>query len=69
MLTSNYGLEMKFCRLGEDVAIKDGCRIEVYASWWLSYVLGGVVSALCAFYLLGCVLAIVTWPFKRKPAA
>ena len=28
------------------------------SSRWLSYVLGGTVSALCAFYLAGCVLAL-----------
>ena len=28
----NYGLETKFCRLGEAVAIDGGCRIEGYAS-------------------------------------
>jgi HK97 family phage prohead protease len=32
MITSNYGLEVKFCRLGEDIAVTDGCRIEGYAS-------------------------------------
>ncbi|WP_108853334.1 HK97 family phage prohead protease [Albidovulum aquaemixtae] len=31
-MTSDYGLEMKFCRLGEDIAVTDGCRIEGYAS-------------------------------------
>lgn len=28
----NYGLEMKFCRLGEAVAVEGGARIEGYAS-------------------------------------
>lgn len=42
--------------------------VEVYASWSLSYLLGGAVSALCAFYLLGVFLAVVTYPFKRKAA-
>lgn len=32
MMTSDYGLEMKFCRLGEEIAVTDGCRIEGYAS-------------------------------------
>ncbi len=32
MMTSDYGLETKFCRLGEDIAVTDGCRIEGYAS-------------------------------------
>lgn len=31
-MTSDYGLETKFCRLGEDIAVTDGCRIEGYAS-------------------------------------
>ncbi|OYX44439.1 MAG: peptidase U35 [Rhodobacterales bacterium 32-67-9] len=31
-MTSDYGLEIKFCRLGEDIAVTDGCRIEGYAS-------------------------------------
>lgn len=43
--------------------------VEVYASWWLSYVLGGVVTALCALYVVGAVLAVVTWPFKRRRPA
>ena len=34
MITSDYGLEMKFFRLGEDVAITEGCRIEGYASFF-----------------------------------
>ena len=32
MRTVDYGLETKFCRLGEDVSLKEGCRIEGYAS-------------------------------------
>lgn len=40
--------------------------IQVHASWWLSYVLGGVMTALCALYVLGVALAVVTFPFKRK---
>ncbi len=28
----NYGLEMKFCRLGEAVTVEEGCRIAGYAS-------------------------------------
>jgi HK97 family phage prohead protease len=32
MKTSDYGLETKFCRLGEDITLSDGCRIEGYAS-------------------------------------
>jgi HK97 family phage prohead protease len=32
MMTSEYGLETKFCRLGDDIAVTDGTRIEGYAS-------------------------------------
>jgi uncharacterized protein len=32
MSTNQYGLEMKFCRPGEDITLTDGCRIEGYAS-------------------------------------
>lgn len=32
MMTSDYGLETKFCRLGEAIAVSDGCRIGGYAS-------------------------------------
>ena len=32
MMTSDHGLETKFCRLGEDIAVTDGTRIEGYAS-------------------------------------
>ena len=32
MVRTDYGLETKFCRLGEDLAVADGCRIEGYAS-------------------------------------
>jgi HK97 family phage prohead protease len=28
----DYGLEMKFCRLGEGLTVEGGCRIEGYAS-------------------------------------
>jgi HK97 family phage prohead protease len=28
----DYGLEMKFCRLGEVLTVEGGCRIEGYAS-------------------------------------
>ena len=31
-MTSNYGLETKFCRLGEDIAVTEGTKIEGYAS-------------------------------------
>lgn len=40
--------------------------IPVYASWSLSYLLGGAVSALAAFYAICAFLAVVTYPFKRQ---
>lgn len=45
-------------------------KISLYASWWLSYVLGGVATAFAALYLGGAFLAAVTYPFKarRSPA-
>lgn len=39
-------------------------KITAYASWSLSYVLGGCMTALCAFYLTGATLAVLTWPFR-----
>jgi hypothetical protein len=39
--------------------------IPVYASWALSYVLGGVVSALCGLYLLGSLAAILRFLLGR----
>ncbi len=44
-------------------------KISLYASWWLSYVLGGVATAFAALYLGGALLAIVTLPFKKRPLA
>lgn len=41
-------------------------RISLYASWWLSYVLGGIATGFAALYLGGAFLAIVTWPFKNR---
>lgn len=32
MSMNAYGLETKFCRPGEDLTLRDGCRIEGYAS-------------------------------------
>ena len=39
--------------------------ISVYASWRLSYLLGGAVTALAAFYVICVCLAILAVPFKR----
>lgn len=33
-MMNDYGLETKFCRLGKDIAVTDGCRIEGYASFF-----------------------------------
>ena len=38
--------------------------ITVYASWALSYVLGGVASFLCALYLAGSMAAILRHLFR-----
>ena len=34
MMASSYGLEMKFCQLGEGVSVSDGSVIEGYASFF-----------------------------------
>lgn len=39
--------------------------ISVYASWRLSYLLGGAMTALAALYLIGACLAILSIPFNR----
>lgn len=41
-------------------------KISLYASWWLSYVLGGIATAFAALYLGGALLAILTFPFKNR---
>ncbi|MDX1926462.1 MAG: hypothetical protein SFV81_08090 [Pirellulaceae bacterium] len=41
----------------------------VYASWSLSYILGGIATFFTALYILGAVLAIVTFPLKRMRVA
>ncbi len=43
--------------------------IQLYASWWLSWVLGGIATFFAAFYIVGAVLAIITWPFKKRRQA
>ncbi|MEZ4633222.1 MAG: hypothetical protein R2880_21335 [Deinococcales bacterium] len=37
----------------------------LYASWSLSYILGGIMTALCGLYVVGAALAIITFPFKK----
>jgi hypothetical protein len=39
-------------------------KIPVYASWSLSYLLGGAATFFCALYVAGAVAAIVTFPFR-----
>jgi hypothetical protein len=41
----------------------------VYASWSLSYILGGIATFFTALYILGAALAIVTFPLKRMRVA
>ena len=33
-MLNEYGLETKFCRLGEEITLTDGSRIEGYASFF-----------------------------------
>lgn len=40
--------------------------ISVYASWALSYVLGGIVSFLCGLYLIGSIAAILRFAFRSN---
>lgn len=37
---------------------------SVYASWSLSWILGGVATAFCALYIVGATLAVLTFPFR-----
>lgn len=39
-------------------------EVRLYASWRLSWLLGGAVTFLCGFYLLGCALAIVRFLYR-----
>ena len=45
--------------------------IPVYASWGLSYVLGGVVTFLCGLYLFGATVAVIQylWRLMRTTPA
>jgi len=45
----------------------DRLSIPVYASWALSYVLGGIVSFLFGLYLFGAMAAILRFVFRAKP--
>jgi hypothetical protein len=39
--------------------------VSVYASWRLSYLLGGAMTALAALYVIGACLTILAIPFNR----
>lgn len=41
-------------------------KLTIYASWALSYILGGVATFLCGLYVFGAVVSVITMPFKRK---
>lgn len=59
------GISDQFKQFLADRAAKP-VAISVYASWRLSYLLGGAVTALAALYVIGACLAILSFPFKRK---
>ena len=40
--------------------------LQLYASWGLSYIMGGVATFFCGFYLFGCIAAILRYPFKKS---
>ncbi len=37
---------------------------SVYASWSLSYIVGGIATAFCALYIFGATIATILFPFK-----
>lgn len=39
-------------------------KLSVYANWSLSYIVGGIATFWCGFYLVGVILSLVTMPFK-----
>jgi hypothetical protein len=39
---------------------------EIYASWWLSYVLGGIATSLTAFYVFGATVQIILSVAKKR---
>jgi ABC-type sugar transport system permease subunit len=40
-------------------------KFSVYASWSLSYILGGVATFFAALYIFGALVSIVIYPFKK----
>jgi hypothetical protein len=38
---------------------------EIYASWWLSYVLGGIATGVAVFYVFGATAQIILSMTKR----
>lgn len=43
----------------------DPLKIAVYASWSLSYILGGVATGFCALYIFGATITVLLYPFKK----
>lgn len=41
-------------------------KLTIYASWALSYILGGVATFFCGLYVFGAVVSIIKFPFKKK---
>jgi len=39
-------------------------KTSVYANWSLSYIVGGIATFWCAFYIAGVVVSLVRMPFK-----
>lgn len=42
----------------------EASTVSAYASWRLSYLLGGVMTGLAAFYVIGAILAMLSLPFN-----
>lgn len=41
-------------------------KLTIYASWALSYLLGGVATFFCGLYIFGAVVSALKFPFKKK---
>ena len=39
-------------------------KLTIYASWALSYILGGIATFLCGLYVFGAVVSIIKFPFS-----
>jgi hypothetical protein len=53
----------QFSQFLENNAAEDA-KVSVYASWRLSYLLGGVMTGLAIFYVMGVILAILSVPYN-----